>query len=95
MTGRQSVRRGGNQQGGRSRGRSRAPPARGTAPMKHQAINLKLTYKTQAVQVSAPANATFGDLKVSLKMAITSAHFSSYLCTILRHYKVASAVPLL
>ena len=38
-------------------------------PMKHPDINLKLTHKAQAYPVSAPSNATFGDLKVHANQA--------------------------
>ena len=42
-------------------GRGRGPPNR---PMTYPTVKLKLTHKAKKIHVEAPANATFGDLKV-------------------------------
>lgn len=61
---------------GRGRGRGRGPdiPGRGKGPrrgrgMTYPTVKLKLTHKGKCINVEAPANTTFGDLKVQVDIA--------------------------
>lgn len=73
MRGRRGGRGGGTSRGipvrgsGRARGfgRGRGPSYR---QMTYPTVKLKLTHKAKKIHVEAPANATFGDLKVCLRV---------------------------